>query len=194
MDASTVMALLRRDHRRLCAVLERVESEVAAQADVDALCADERRQGRVLAMLGFLHEYAERIHHPVENRLFDRLIEKGLTPSERRVVFVTMSQHEEILGDLLGLQEALRRLHEEPAGAEGSTPATALRTRANCHLEAHKRHLQFEESQLLPLIESRLTARDWREVEEELSAQIGAITQVCEAEFLPVFRAILEAA
>ena len=190
IDASKVMAILQRDHQRLGAVLERVEHELGARRDLQALCADAASHGRLLGMLAFLHEYADRIHHPLETRLFDRLIEKGLTPSERRVVFVTMSQHEEILGDLLGLQEELRRL-------QGQAPrelAAALRTRAERYLDAQKRHLHFEDSQLLPLIFARLTARDWCEMERDLAAQIGIIAESCEREFLPAFRAILEAA
>jgi hemerythrin-like domain-containing protein len=191
IDASEVMAILRQDHRRLGAVLEGVERElVGSHRHLQALRADSLRHGRVVAMLRFLSEYAERVHHPLENRLFDRLIEKGLTPCERRVVFVILAQHEEILGDLASLQAALRGLQAVPSQAD----AAALKARTERYLEAQRRHLNFEDSQLLPLIWARLTAHDWRDMEQDLAAQMDAIAVLCEREFLPAFHAILEAA
>ena len=56
IDAAKVMAILQRDHQRLGAVLERVEHELAARRDLQALCADAARHGRLLGMLAFLHE------------------------------------------------------------------------------------------------------------------------------------------
>lgn len=190
VDASGVMQILRRDHQRLGVVLERVEGELGSRNKLDGLSFDPQRRQRLLAMLSFLHEYADRVHHPLESRLFDRLIEKGLTPLERRVVFVTMSQHEEILGDLLSLQEALRSLPEHRQSPVGE----GLQARAQRYLDGQKRHLHFEDSQLLPLICARLTAEDWCDMERELSVQISILREVCEADLLPVFRAILDPA
>lgn len=182
-NASAVLGQLQLDHARLNQVLGVVARHIES---TDTLIpeGDQPYRHALAGMLSFLHEYADRVHHPLENRLFDRLIEKGLTPSERRVVFVTMSQHEEILADVRSLRDALCAPH---GGA-------VEKSEVERYLQVQRRHLDFEDTQLLPLIYGRLTERDWRDMEPELSAQMQALQQVCDTELLAAFLAIVEAA
>ena len=107
-------------------------------------------------LLEFLEYYADRVHHPLEDRLFDHLVNKGLTPVERRLVFKNLGQHEEIKA----LTETLIELSGR-ALAGSAVDEDEFRDVAAAYVGLQHRHMRFEESHLFPLLEAEFDNKDW---------------------------------
>ena len=80
---------LGKDHARIAAVVR----ELAELTEALDQVLDWQRLSELVE---FLDYYADQVHHPLEDRLFDRLMNKGLTPTERHLVFRNLGQHQEI--------------------------------------------------------------------------------------------------
>jgi hemerythrin-like domain-containing protein len=173
LDADLPELLLRlgRDHARIAQInaqlanvsdqLAEVESgELDDGVDIQALW-DEAAD-----CLLFLKHFADRAHHPLEDRLFDAVLHKGLTPTERHLVFRNLGQHQEIMtltdslmGCIHGAQN--RTVIDMPVVTELAAEYLALQ----------RRHMTFEEMHLFPLLMSRLDNDDWNRLNTELNQQ-----------------------
>ena len=145
---------LSRDHARIAGVLKRLADladTLEADPDWDALSED----------IEFLDYYADKVHHPLEDRVFDHLVDKGLTPTERHLVFKNLGQHEEITGLTEMLAEQAFR-----AAAGGAVDVSDFSDALNAYISLQRRHLRFEENQLFPLLEQGLDNSDWNRLTE----------------------------
>jgi hemerythrin-like domain-containing protein len=140
---------LSRDHARIAVVVRQFGElcdPVTAELDWQQL----------RELVEFLDHYADHVHHPLEDRLFDRLVNKGLAPTERHLVFRNLDQHQEIRS----LTEALAGEIEIALGG-GTVDADEFRETAAQYLSLQERHMRFEESHLFPLLEEVFDSRDW---------------------------------
>ena len=140
---------LSRDHARIAGVIRHL-SELAedptGQPDWDRL--DE--------LIGFLDYYADSVHHPLEDRLFDHLVNKGLTPTERHLVFRNLGQHEELIS-MTG-----RLAAQVAEGRNGRiVDVAAFLEDVSAYVALQRRHMRFEENQLFPLLDQAFDYGDW---------------------------------
>jgi hemerythrin-like domain-containing protein len=140
---------LGRDHARIAEVVDEF-SELAATVQ------QELDWARLLELVEFLGYFADRIHHPLEDRLFDHLLMKGLTPTDRHLVFRNLGQHQKISSltesVLLMITQALK----------GATiDIEEFRDSALDYVSLQRRHMRFEEIHLFPLLEAEFENSDW---------------------------------
>ncbi len=143
---------LSRDHARIAGVVRQISE-----------CSDPLSEApdwvRLGELIGFLDYYADRVHHPLEDRLFDHLVNKGLTPTERHLVFRNLHQHQEIQS----MTEALlATLADQRIGAV--VDAAEFLERVSEYAALQNRHMRFEESHLFPLFEQEFENRDWNQL------------------------------
>jgi hemerythrin-like domain-containing protein len=131
---------------------------IASVVDEFAACSATEKPDwqRLSELVGFLEFFADRIHHPLEDRLFDRLMDKGLTPSERRLIFKNLREHQEIST----LTETMTR-EIDLALAGGVVDLSEFQGLADQYLSLQRRHMRFEESYLFPMLEAVFDQRDW---------------------------------
>lgn len=137
------------DHARIVGVVRELESlaeTLSGEPDWD----------QIGDLLDFLSYFADRLHHPLEDRLFDVVVNKGLTPAERHLVFRNLGQHQEIrdLTDSLSRQVTTAR-------NGGTVDAGEFRESLAEYVSLQRRHMRFEESNLFPLLEGTLDNTDW---------------------------------
>ncbi|MGE0620976.1 MAG: hemerythrin domain-containing protein [Pseudomonadales bacterium] len=137
------------DHAKIAGVVR------ALEALVDTLEA-QPDWAQLADLLSFLEYFADRVHHPLEDRLFDLVVNKGLTPTERHLVFRNLGQHREIKA----LTEALTRQVREAQAGRPVDPGDFRESLAE-YVALQRRHMRFEESHLFPLLEGALDNRDW---------------------------------
>jgi hemerythrin-like domain-containing protein len=111
---------------------------------------------RLGELIEFLDYYADQVHHPLEDRLFDRLVDKGLTPTERHLVFKNLGQHQEIRAMTERLASQISVAIEGGAISRDDFVETAAE-----YVNLQRRHMRFEESHLFPLLEAELENKDW---------------------------------
>jgi len=140
---------LGRDHAKIAEVVR------ALEALTDTL-ASEPDWGQLADLLEFLEYFADRVHHPLEDRVFDLVVNKGLTPAERHLVFRNLGQHQEIRALTTSLAAQVR----EALGG-GTVDTGDFREALAGYVALQRRHMRFEESNLFPLLEGALDDRDW---------------------------------
>jgi hypothetical protein len=136
-DAPEAVARLRAGRARLRGTVGALRAQLASASADDT--ARIRARVRELCALREAHE-------PVEDWLLERVLDKGLTPSERQIVFTSLAQHQA----LDGLLDAAGTTTERPEDS-------ALLTH---YLETLARHLEFEARQVEPLLARQLEAVD----------------------------------
>jgi hemerythrin-like domain-containing protein len=140
---------LSRDHARIAGVVKRL-------ADLAEELESAPDWNGVAELIDFLDYYADKVHHPLEDRVFDYLLNKGLTPTERHLVFKNLGQHEEIT-------EMTSTLERQAAAAAAGTliDVSEFYDRLQNYIALQKRHMRFEEHQLFPLLDQGLDNSDW---------------------------------
>lgn len=124
------------------------------------------------SLTDYVVEFPERIHHPREEVIAEKLIDKGLTPGERVLVELTVSQHAELaaftarISADVDLMLARRRAASE-----------AFVSDVRQYLELQRNHMRREEQQLFPLASRMLSADDWRDVEKSFPPETDPVSE-----------------
>ena len=143
------------DHKVLCGVIEALEMRLPqiSKRDPDTL-------DLLANLIDYIAEYPDRVHHPREDRIIERLIDKGLTPSERIIVELTVAQHAE-----LGAATARMQVDIDALLSRQRDAGVQLDQDAKIYLAMQKEHMRREEQQLFPMAVRLFTPADWREIE-----------------------------
>jgi hemerythrin-like domain-containing protein len=145
---------------------------------------------RVLrAMLVYLGDYPERVHHPrEESELFARL--SGRDAQLDIALEKLQAEHRFVHGMVFELEHQLNR-----AEFVGQADADAFAGRAERFVGAYHAHMQLEEGTVLPQAERLLTAREWDEIAVTLERERDPLHGTRrDAEFEALFASIVRLA
>ena len=175
---------IREEHRSISAVLHALKS-LAREAQ-DARVKPDFRVFQ--AMIHYIDEFPEQMHHPKEDEfLFPSVLQRA--PEAKAVVEALKTEHRESVRLIRDLERALVFFEDGwPAGA-----ADFLRT-VDAYAEFHWRHMTKEESEILPLAEKHLTAKDWAAIDEAFDVNQDPIAGVKEKDFQELFSRIVRLA
>ena len=178
------ITILHNEHRSISAVLHGLK-ELARLAQ-DAKVKPDFQVFR--AMLRYIDEYPERLHHPKEDRyLFAKLLERR--PQTLALVQRLTSEHEQGARLVRELERSLLFYEEGwPAGAREFQKTVAEYARF------HWDHMRCEENELLPLAERHLTAEDWKWVDDAFAGNQDPIADLREQDFERLFSRIVSLA
>ena len=140
------------------------------------------------AMIRYIDEYPERLHHPKED---DVLFPRLLTRHEPARPLIEALQAEHVKGAQLvrDLERAL--LFFEDGGAVGAPRFLEMVER---YADFHYQHMRREEKELLPLAERYLTPDDWKAVDAAFLANEDPVANLHEADFATLFTRIVNLA
>ena len=174
--------IIRDEHQALAAMLR----------SLTLLLAQARREhklpdfGVLRAMLFYVDEFPERLHHPKESALlFPKLRER--CPELAPVLARLDDDHG------LGEQE-VRRLQHALLAFEllGEPRREAFERAAQDYVAAYLEHMAVEEREILPAARRTFTPEDWQALDEAFAANRDPLTgHAAEAEFAPLFQRIL---
>jgi len=151
----TALNIIRSEHRALAAVIHGLQFLV-----------DQVRKGQpppdlkvFRAMIHYIDEFPERLHHPKEDRyLFARIMQRY--PEGNAIVSGLEAQHVHGAQLIRELERSLLRWEEE---GQGAFPEFARR--AEEYAEFHWKHMREEEDVVLPLAERVLLDEDWKAID-----------------------------
>ncbi len=149
---------------------------------------DEFHEGRehdmdlLAELVEYVASYEDQVHHPTEDLLFERL---KLRTEEKRVAVETLEDQHQLLTDMtkrfaqslegMLYGEVLLRREVE---AQGRAMVKVLR-----------QHMELEEGEVFPLIDSRLQEEDWAFVEERaVKIRDPLFVEPDRARFINVFK------
>ena len=161
VDSTTPAVLVRLgdDHARIAAVI----TQLSHANDCLSIPDESRYWSDMLVLMEFQLYFADRIHHPLEDRIFDRVLHKGLTPTEHHLVFKNLSQHQEIMDMTLRLMADVQL-----ATRGGVVDRSQFAEQVAEYVDLQRKHMRFEELHLFPLVEARFDNKDWNELHDSL--------------------------
>jgi hemerythrin-like domain-containing protein len=174
------ITVLKSEHRSLSAVLQALK-ELARMAQDSSLQPDWRA---FRAMLRYIDEYPERLHHPKEDQyLFARLAKRSA--DARNLVDDLKGEHVEGARLIRELERAFLFFEEQwPAGGREFLAAV------DDYAEFQWAHMRKEEQQLLPLAERHLRPEDWEAINNAFTANTDPLEDLKERDFDKLFSRI----
>ena len=173
---------IREEHRSISAVLNALR-HLATDVYTDTAVKPDFQVFR--AMIRYIDEYPERLHHPKEDQyLFARLTERS--PESRALVADLTAEHVRGAHFVRELERSLVFLEEGwPRGAY------EFRAAVEAYAEFHWNHMRKEEEVLLPLAEKQLTTADWEMIASAFGGNQDPIADLREKDFATLFSRIV---
>ena len=112
----------------------------------------------------YLHDYPDKVHHPTEDLLFDKLIRRE--PDAQKDVARLRRDHKKLNGNTADILHLL----DDAAAQPTPEAAEAVRISLETYIGRLRRHMSFEESRMFPAAVQCLANRDWQAIESRLNA------------------------
>jgi hemerythrin-like domain-containing protein len=178
------VAILKSEHRSISAVLHGLK-----QLARDAQDARTRPDFKVFrAMLRYIDEYPERLHHPKEDEHLFARVERRV-PEAGPLIAELKAEHVRGNGLVRELERAL--ILFEDAWPDG---ARQFQEAVDAYADFHWKHMRKEEDELLPLAERRLKDDDWKAIDAAFAANADPIAGMRERDFEQLFSRIVNLA
>jgi hemerythrin-like domain-containing protein len=159
------LRVLRSEHRSIRAVLDAMEH--FAEEGLAGHAVPEPRVFR--AMLVYVDVFAERVHHPKEERALFPLL-RYRSPEAAEILDRLESDHARGAAAVHALEQSF--LHWEEEGREHFAQfARQVESFVGFYLE----HLRTEEKKLIPLAERALTDEDWQRIDDSFQEGIDPL-------------------
>ncbi len=151
---SEAILLLRLEHRHADDLLRLIEQQLD-QPDVPL------DLGLLRSISEYFLDYPDQCHHPVEDRVFRRLLARD--PDGGARVGPLIEDHERIASLTRAFASGIDAADADPRGQEAM-----LRETLRQFVSAYRAHMQGEEKVFFPLALEALTENDWSEIEFDL--------------------------
>lgn len=176
--------ILHDEHRSISAVLSGLK-ELALAARKPGVKPD---FAVFRAMIHYIDEFPERLHHPKEDRYLFALLEERC-PAARPLVEQLRAEHHTGARLVRELESALLAFE-----VNGAREASAFDAAVSAYAQFHWDHMRKEEKELLPLAEQHLTAADWRTIEDAFAGNRDPIAGLRERDFEDLYHRIVNLA
>jgi hemerythrin-like domain-containing protein len=181
---NNAISILKSEHRSISAVLHGLKQ--LARAAQDARTRPDFKVFR--AMLRYIDEYPERLHHPKEDEhLFARVARR--VPEALPLIAELKAEHVRGNGLVRELERALILFEDAWPGGGREFQAAV-----EAYADFHWKHMRKEEDELLPLAERRLKDDDWQAINAAFSANSDPIAGMRERDFEALFTRIVNLA
>ena len=162
----TSLQIIRDEHASLAAMLQSMRMLVRRGSAGQAQNFFEVLR----AMLFYIDEFPERLHHPKEsNLLFPRVVRKE--PA-------VMGAVDRLERDHMQSEKAVRDLQHLLLAWEllGESRRAVFESAFSEYVDAYLEHMRLEESEILPVAEKMLSEEDWRELDAEFEKNADPLT------------------
>lgn len=170
--------VIRDEHRALAGMLTAlrtlVRDVVAGRAEPDFAL--------LRAIVFYVHAFPEKLHHPKESGLLFRAL-RGRGAAAAATLDRLDDEH--LRGEASVMRLAMSLLEYEQLGAAHRAPFAEA---VEVYVDAHLRHMELEEREVLPLAERLLSEDDWHTIDAAFSQNRDPLTghapeQPCRALF-----------
>lgn len=155
----SALTIIRDEHRTISAVLHAMKDLARAAQEPGARPAF----AALRAMVRYIDEFPEKLHHPKEDDLLARLVARA--PETRTLIEKLKAEHVESARLVRELERALLFFED---GANAGEFLAAV----NAYAEFHWQHMRQEETELLPLAERVLAPTDWLVLDAAFEANL----------------------
>ncbi len=187
MQTHATIRIIRDEHSALSAVLR----------SIGLLLTESRRHGidpefQVLrAMLFYIDEFPEKVHHTKETALLFPLLRQRST--ELAAVLARLDRdHEASHRAVLDLQHDVLALEMMSEAPHAKARLADFEARMHAYIASYLDHIRAEEVEVLPVAEKVLTPGDWAQLDEAFMQNRDPLThRLGDDSFRPLFKRIL---
>ena len=177
---TALLQRLNNDHSELSRILYCFRTQIQGYEDPDNIT----NTSQIMNILDYIAYVPERWHHPIEDLIFKRLLERA--PPYPEQIEAVLLEHE----DLERLTSELKIAFEQVA-MDIAVPIVHLYRTATIYLTRQLLHLDVEETVLFPLAEELLTEEDWNELEELAEETFESLDESSKLEYDQLLEEIL---
>ncbi len=154
---SQVMEQLRTDHLNMARLISLLDMEMRTFEEAGAPDYE-----LMLDILDYHMSYPELCHHPKEDLVYRRLMERD--PASSEVVEELLEEHKKLTVMTKEFAELLRGIT-----LDGEVPRERLGALGREYVALNRRHIEREETIVFPLAEKVLREQDWVEIDDAIS-------------------------
>lgn len=169
---NAILQKLNADHKNIAKVMYCLRAQIKGYDDPDV----EPSISQIMDILDYITTVPERWHHPIEDIVFNRLLEKD--PPHPEQIRAVLREHEDLERLTLELKTAFERVAMDIA-----VPVAHLYRTTTIYLSRQMLHLDAEESVLFPMSEEYLEESDWADIEEAAQGIIDAMDDTSRIEY-----------
>ncbi len=152
---------LHTDHHHLQLLLDCLSLEI------DCYDFDSKRPADLSIMLSaieYINEYADKWHHPTEDIIFDRLLEKDIP--ESKLIKQLKNEHKDIIIETDKINQIFEMVAEDCI-----IPADKLISGVRHFISLQRTHIEKENEFVYPLMEKLFTKKEWKEIAVDVKIQ-----------------------
>lgn len=116
-------------------------------------------------IVAYLHDYPDQVHHPTENRLFAKLLQRQ--PSLKDSIHRLRSDHDAVAIETHNLLDLLERAIDD----SGQELEKDVRESCIAFVTHQRDHMGFENEEMFPEAIDSLSSSDWKLLETEYASQ-----------------------
>ncbi|MDH5480037.1 MAG: hemerythrin domain-containing protein [Nitrosomonas sp.] len=149
------------DHHHLQRLLNCLTTEI------DCYDFDSKRAADlavILSALDYVDTYPDKWHHPSEDIIFDRLLEKDV--KESKLIEQLKQEHKEIILETGKIHQLF-----DMVANDCIVPADELLGGARHFITLQRKHLEKENEFVYPLMDVLFDAEEWKAIESEIKIQ-----------------------
>ncbi len=176
---SQVMEQLRTDHLNMARLISVLDLEMRTLEGAGAPDFE-----LMLDILDYALNYPELCHHPQEDLVYRRLMERDPVSSE--VVEDLLEEHEKLTAITKEFAELLRGIT-----LDGEVPREKLGALGREYVAVHRRHIEREEITVFPLAEKALREEDWVEIDAAISGDDPLFGPEVADRYLALYKSII---
>lgn len=156
-----MLELIRNDHKNLAILIKLLQEKlerVKQDLPIDyALIRD---------VVEYMQEYADRYHHRYEDVVYGYYLKKiGAAESP---IHRLEEEHHKIADDTASFRELIEMIL-----LDSVVPRETFAARLEAFIDQQRRHMEYEDREILPLLERDLTAADWAAIDDSLPPVAG---------------------
>lgn len=154
-----VLERLCEDHKQMMKVLFHLGREVRAY------CAapKDAHIEQILDIIDFIQVYPETWHHPAEDIIYDKLLEKDTRAYS--LILRTVEEH----NWLESLTEVINNLITDASLGESIDIALLIKT-TNNYINQQINHIKIEQDRIFPIADEYLTREDWQQIMDKIKS------------------------
>lgn len=147
---------IKQDHRNMTSLLSVLRQKLAAIKAERPI-----RYNLMRDVLTYLHDYADKHHHPIEDVIYGYYV-KHKSEQQKRV-FALAEEHEKISAQTDSLCTMVDMIL-----LDAVVPQQEFMAQLEKFIRQQEHHMEQEEKHILPLLEQNLTDADWQAIYAEL--------------------------
>lgn len=136
--------------------------------EIDCFDFDSQRSADmdiIVSALDYFHVYPDKWHHPAEDVIFQRLLDKKL--GKKVILEKLLREHEKIILETIKINQLF-----QAAADDCVVSVTDLVNSAREFISLQRAHLNTENEFIYPLLSEAFDAEEWKAIEAEIKAEV----------------------